>query len=126
MRARETRGRHLSVPACLLGLLAVLAGPGCTSSTPSPRQNLDPLYHGASGAGEYEVDPAMAALARRGPARTPEKPPPAAEKPCEHVYEQVDTHPYLDPETGMPSMCVVSRCVRCGRVVHDCNRRWAR
>lgn len=113
----------------LSALLLALLASACASPTPAPRSNLDPLYHGATGEGEYEVDPATAALARRGPGRAPPTPPgagPEEAQPCRHLYEQVDTHAYVDPETGFPSLCAVSRCVHCGRVVHDCARRWAR
>ena len=118
-----------SVARLAAALGAVLLAGACASPAPAPRANLDPLYHGVTGEGEYDVDPRTAALAQRGPARSPPPEPPArsdVQQPCAHDWEQIGTHLFTDDSTGMPSLCAVNRCTKCGQVIHDCQRRWAR
>jgi hypothetical protein len=44
---------------------------------------------------------------------------------CKHVYEQVGVHPWTRIVDGMPQteLCVIVRCARCGKVLHECQRR---
>lgn len=103
-----------------LGLAAVLGSATACTPVSSERDDVDPLLRGDGGAGTYEFDPAT--LPRPRPVRSPE-----SERPeqCDHVWEAMreGTHGYVDPLTGMPTLCTPLRCNRCGAVVHECQRR---
>ena len=42
---------------------------------------------------------------------------------CKHVFEQIGIHPYKKMQNGMemPGLCVITRCIKCGEVRHECN-----
>jgi hypothetical protein len=42
-----------------------------------------------------------------------------------HAWEQSGIHPYQVMRDGVMSteLCVVSRCVKCGETLHDCQRK---
>src|SRR5258708_1523036 len=50
-----------------------------------------------------------------------------AEK-CEHVWEQRGIHPYQVMREGLlnTELCVISRCAKCGAVLHECQTRGRR
>ena len=41
---------------------------------------------------------------------------------CAHVWEQKGIHPYEAIENGIPmtEICVMTRCMKCGLVRHEC------
>lgn len=43
---------------------------------------------------------------------------------CRHVYEQVGVHAFQRMVDGVPQveLCVINRCIRCGKVIHECDR----
>lgn len=43
---------------------------------------------------------------------------------CRHVYEQAGVHSYQRLVDGLPQvgLCVINRCIRCGKVLHECQR----
>lgn len=108
------------VLALTVGVLLGLAG--CAQPSAS-RSDLNPLFRGTSGAGEYEFDPATLPKPRpRSPAEA-ERPPA-----CDHVWQADDRamHSFIDPLTGMPAICVPIRCLTCGEVRHECLRKRGR
>jgi len=42
---------------------------------------------------------------------------------CKHVFEQIGVHPIQEMRNGMPmgGLCVITRCIRCQQVRHECN-----
>lgn len=50
-----------------------------------------------------------------------------AEK-CAHVWQQSGIHPYTAMREGLPNteLCVISRCVKCGAVQHECEMKGRR
>jgi hypothetical protein len=121
-RARRARLLALALPALAL-LAAVLPLLGCRSG--SSAGSLDPLFRAPAGEGRYEVDPT---LLPPGPA--PCGCPPVLSpvvdmpgQPCRHTFGPHGTHTYIDPLTGMPALCAVVRCTKCGEIRHECERR---
>jgi hypothetical protein len=112
-------------------IVASLAVAGCASQTPPPRDNLDPLFRGRAGTGQYPVDPAdlerKAPTARARRNAPPEPPPPEPGKdaplPCKHQWEFLDqqTHAYVNRE-GAPMLCTPRYCTQCGLLIHECGR----
>jgi hypothetical protein len=113
-------------------LACALAMASCAPSTPAPRANLDPLFRGSGGTGEYPVDPAE--LDRRAPTPRVRRgdPPPApplpepgrdASLPCKHTWEWLDreTHPYVNRD-GSITLCTPRVCTQCGLLIHECGR----
>ena len=45
-----------------------------------------------------------------------------------HVWEQAGIHPYQVMRDGVPNteLCVISRCVKCGAQMHECERKAGR
>ena len=45
-----------------------------------------------------------------------------------HVWEQAGIHPYQVMRDGVPNteLCVISRCVKCGEQMHECERKSGR
>jgi hypothetical protein len=120
--ARRALARPLSRLALLVlaGLVAALPLAGCRSA--SSAATLDPLFRAPAGEGRYEVDPSRlgSAPARCGcpPNLSPVVDMPGA--PCRHTFGPHGTHPYVDPLTGMPALCAVVRCTKCGEIRHEC------
>ncbi len=48
---------------------------------------------------------------------------PATPARCAHVWMQSGTHAYQPSDSFVPELCVVNRCMKCGRERHECSRR---
>ena len=94
---------------------------GCAA--PTEATPLNPLFSADPNTGSYEVDPQAPRLPRApAPDRRSEpvaEPAPAA---CKHLYESYATHSYRDPLTGLPALCAVVRCAKCGEIRHECQK----
>lgn len=106
---------HLTL---LLGLALFAAG--CRGAAPSA--SLDPLFSAPAGEGRYEVDPFRMGSSP-APCGCPPNLSPAVDmpgQPCRHAFGPHGTHSYVDPLTGMPALCAVVRCSKCGEIRHEC------
>lgn len=112
-----SRGRAPSKHvALLLALACALAG----CAAPAAPASLDPLFRAPSSEGRIEVDPTHAA---RTPRNAPQPLDPRIEvpgQPCRHTFGPHGTHTYIDPLTGLPALCAVVRCTKCGEIRHEC------
>jgi len=119
MRARPTK-----LLACLCLVASWLAG--CASSCDPCPTPLNPLFSAESGAGSYEVDPETLRPPRpppSGPSAARVEDPAAPDQPaCKHDYQSYATHPYVDPLTGLPALCAIWRCTKCGEIRHECQK----
>lgn len=112
-----------SRPACALLAGALLLGACACEPRPT---SLNPLFSADPTTGAYEVDP-FASLPQRAPAPgrggAPADEPAAAEPAvCKHLYGPYATHSYRDPLTGLPALCAIVRCSKCGDLRHECER----
>jgi hypothetical protein len=97
----------------IAGLASVLLAPLLGACTGRPEATpLDPLFAAPSGEGEILVRPVRPAPVPEA-APTPER--------CKHVYEPHSTHSYVDPLTGLPALCAVTICRKCGEIRHECS-----
>lgn len=92
--------------ATVFGALLLGACSSAKAAPPPPRE--DP-------------QPKLFDMRRQAEARTPQADPAK----CAHVWEQRGIHPYERIENGIPmtEICVMTRCVKCGLVRHECGAR---
>lgn len=100
----------MRAPALLAALLLAAACRAQPEAAP-----LDPLFSAPVGEGEIQLVRPVRPAPAPEPAAQPER--------CKHVYEPHSTHGYVDPLTGLPALCAVTVCRKCGDLRHECRPR---
>jgi hypothetical protein len=111
----SSRRQAPAIHAALVGALLLV---GCAA--PSAPATLDPLFRAPSSEGRIEVDPTRTGRTERGPVRAADPRIEVPGQPCRHTFGPHGTHTYIDPLTGLPALCAVVRCTKCGEIRHEC------
>jgi hypothetical protein len=105
-------------PSIHLALVVALALAGCAA--PSAPATLDPLFRAPSSEGRIEVDPSRLGRSSRDAPRPVDPSIEVPGQPCRHTFGPHGTHTYIDPLTGLPALCAIVRCTKCGEIRHEC------